>query len=123
MTGGGAHVSLDALGSHATAAASVRSLRQARAGTCRSACCRRTLGQPPYRWRRVIAHELEIVGSHGMAAHDYPAMLATGGVRPAAAGPARDPRGSALDEAAEALAAMGEPGYPAGITVVAALTP
>ena len=25
---------------------------------------------------RVIAHELEIVGSHGMAAHDYPAMLA-----------------------------------------------
>lgn len=35
---------------------------------------------------RVIAYELEIYGSHGMAAADYPAMLeqiATGVLRPA----------------------------------------
>ena len=33
---------------------------------------------------RVIARELELYGSHGMAAHEYPAML-----RPLAAGALR----------------------------------
>ncbi len=38
-TGGGAHVSLDALGSAGTCAASVALAAQARAATCRSGCC------------------------------------------------------------------------------------
>ena len=58
---------------------------------------------------RVIAYELEIVGSHGMAAHDYPAMLAL-----VAAGRLRPDllvtRRLTLEESAVALPAMGEPG-------------
>jgi alcohol dehydrogenase len=66
---------------------------------------------------RVIAHELEILGSHGMAAHDYPAMLALvadGRLRP----DLLVTRRISLAEAAAALPAMGEPGYPAGVTVI-----
>jgi alcohol dehydrogenase len=66
---------------------------------------------------RVIAHELEIVGSHGMAAHAYPAMLAlvaSGQLRP----DLLVTRRLTLEEAAAALPAMGEPGYPAGISVI-----
>ena len=72
-TGGGAHVSIDALGSPALAANSV--------------CCLRRRGRHvqvgllpggpvPLPMDLVIARELEIYGSHGMAARDYPAMLA-----------------------------------------------
>jgi alcohol dehydrogenase len=66
---------------------------------------------------RVIAFELEMVGSHGMAAHDYPEMLAlvaSGRLRP----DLLVTRRIGLDESGAALAAMGEPGYPAGVTVV-----
>jgi alcohol dehydrogenase len=66
---------------------------------------------------RVVALELEVVGSHGMPAHDYPALLAL-----VAAGRLRPDllvtRRIGLGEAGAALAAMGEPGYPAGVTVV-----
>ena len=65
---------------------------------------------------RVIAQELEVYGSHGMAAADYPAMLAL------IAGGRLDPaalvtRQITLDEAGAALAAMDHPGPP-GLTVV-----
>ena len=33
-------------------------------------------GTPPIPMGKVIAHELEIYGSHGMQAHRYPDMLA-----------------------------------------------
>jgi alcohol dehydrogenase len=65
----------------------------------------------------VVARELEIHGSHGMAARDYPAMLAliTSGVL-------RPERlvGSVigLDDAGAALAAMSRPATSAGVTVV-----
>ena len=66
---------------------------------------------------RVIAYELEILGSHGMAAHAYPEMLAL-----VAAGRLRPDllvtRRLTMDEAATALPAMGEPGYPAGVSVL-----
>ena len=70
---------------------------------------------------RVIAEELEIHGSHGMAARDYPAMLelvATGALRPerligAVIG---------LDGAPAAMAAMGGPGAD-GITVIGPAVP
>jgi len=65
---------------------------------------------------RVIGWELEVRGSHGMAATDYPAMLAR-----VAAGTLRPDRlvtrTIGLAEAPAALAAMGV-GGPAGITVI-----
>lgn len=73
ITGGGAHVSVDALGSARTAASSVRGLR--RRG--RHVQVGLLLGEPtPLPMDLVVARELEIYGSHGMAARDYPAMMA-----------------------------------------------
>ena len=71
---GEADVAIDAYGSAATAMASVRSLR--RGG--RHVQVGLMLGDnagAPLPWDLVVAHELEIRGSHGMAAADYPAML------------------------------------------------
>ncbi|MFI5892892.1 alcohol dehydrogenase catalytic domain-containing protein [Actinoplanes sp. NPDC051513] len=71
---GEADVAIDAYGSAATAMASVRSLR--RGG--RHVQVGLMLGdnaRAPLPWDLVVAHELSIVGSHGMAAADYPAML------------------------------------------------
>ncbi len=66
---------------------------------------------------QVIAHELEIHGSHGMAARDYPAMLdmvVSGALRPEVLiGSVID-----LDGAPDALTAMDDGGAD-GITVIA----
>ncbi len=120
VTGGGAALSLDAFGSHPTAAASVRSLakrgRHVQVGLLPPDLPSADR-EPSLPMARVIAHELEIVGSHGMAAHDYPAMLALvaeGRLRPGLLVTRR----LSLEEAAAALPAMGEPGYPAGISVI-----
>ena len=83
-TGGGAHVSLDALGSAATCAASVHSLRK----RGRHVQVGLLLGDErsvPVPMARVISHELRLAGVHGMAVRHYPAMLsaiASGSVRP-----------------------------------------
>jgi alcohol dehydrogenase len=73
-TGGGAHVSLDALGSAATCAASVRSLRKrgrhVQVGLLLAA--ERGVAVP---MDRVISHELVLAGVHGMAVRHYPALL------------------------------------------------
>lgn len=72
LTRGGAHVSIDALGSNATCASSVLGLRRrgrhVQVGLLPG-------GQTPVPMDRVIGHELRLLGSHGMAAHAYPAML------------------------------------------------
>lgn len=73
-TGGGVHVSLDALGSPATAAASVRSLRR-RGRHLQVGLLLADDACPPLPMDRVVSHELEIYGSHGMAAQEYPALL------------------------------------------------
>jgi D-arabinose 1-dehydrogenase-like Zn-dependent alcohol dehydrogenase len=116
VTGGGAAVSLDCLGSHRTAADSVRCLAP-RGRHVQVGLLPPDLGHPPMPMARVIALELEVVGSHGMAAHAYPPMLAQ-----VAAGTLRPDllvtRSIGLAEAAEALPAMGEPGALAGITVI-----
>jgi alcohol dehydrogenase len=73
-TGGGAHVSLDALGSAATCAASVASLRK----RGRHVQVGLMLGDErsvPVPMSRVISHELELAGVHGMAVRHYPALL------------------------------------------------
>ncbi|MFF5434914.1 zinc-dependent alcohol dehydrogenase family protein [Streptomyces griseofuscus] len=115
LTGGGAHLSLDALGSPATCAASVDSLRRrgrhVQVGLLPSAD-----GTTPVPMARAIALELELLGSHGMAAHTYPGMLElvrSGVLRPDLLVTSAVP----LDAAPAALARMGEaPG--AGVTVI-----
>ncbi|MFL6064061.1 MAG: zinc-dependent alcohol dehydrogenase family protein [Friedmanniella sp.] len=116
LTGGGAHISLDALGSVATAAASVRSLR--RRGRHVQVGLLLDPSGTALPMDVVVAHELELYGSHGMAAADYPAMLAlvtSGAVR------LRDLVGAviSLEEAPAALMAMDRAASPVpGITVV-----
>jgi D-arabinose 1-dehydrogenase-like Zn-dependent alcohol dehydrogenase len=114
--GGGAHVSVDALGSPSTAVASVRCLRR-RGRHVQVGLLLGPEATPPIPMDLVLAKELDIYGSHGMAARDYGGMLdlvARGVLQP------RRLVGSVigLDQAAGALAAMGEPGRSAGMTVV-----
>ena len=93
ITDGGASVSLDAVGSTATAVASIASLRP----RGRHIQVGLLLGEdaaPALPMGQVIAKELEIYGSHGMAARDYPTLLDTGGVRCASTRPAWSARSS-----------------------------
>jgi alcohol dehydrogenase len=115
-TGGGAHVSLDALGSATTMAASVRSLRK-RGRHVQVGLLPPSLGEPPVPMSRVIFHELEILGSHGMAAHRYPEMLAlveSGRLRP----DLLVTRHIDLDDAGPALMGMDDAARGPGVTVV-----
>jgi alcohol dehydrogenase len=73
-TDGGAHVSLDAVGSAATAGACVRSLRR-RGRHVQVGLMLGSHADAPLPWGVVVAQELEVVGSHGMAAADYPGLL------------------------------------------------
>ncbi|HET8616110.1 MAG TPA: zinc-dependent alcohol dehydrogenase family protein [Actinomycetales bacterium] len=114
--GGGAHVSIDALGSPRTAAASVRSLRR-RGRHVQVGLLLGDESTPPIPMDLVLAKELDLYGSHGMAARDYAGMLdlvARGVLQP------RRLVGSviSLDEAGKALAAMSGPPASAGMTVV-----
>ena len=115
-TGGGAHVGIDALGTAATATTSLLSLR--RRG--RHVQVGLLLGEhaaPALPMGRVIAWELELYGSHGMAAHEYPAMLAA--VADGRLDPARlVGRTVGLDQAPAALLALGGAPTSAGMTVV-----
>ena len=115
VTGGGAHVSIDAFGSPELAVASVRSLRR-RGRHVQAGLLLGANSTPPLPMDLVISQELEIYGSHGMPARDYPAMLSLiedGTLRPA------DLVGLVigLEEAGAALAAMDHPSA-AGMTVV-----
>ncbi|MBR8641778.1 zinc-dependent alcohol dehydrogenase family protein [Streptomyces tuirus] len=115
LTGGGAHLSLDALGSPATCAASVNGLRR-RGRHVQVGLLPSPSGTTPVPMARAIALELELLGSHGMAAHSYPPMLElvrSGVLRPDLLVTSTIP----LDDAPAALAAMGTaPG--AGATVI-----
>ncbi|WP_256793933.1 zinc-dependent alcohol dehydrogenase family protein [Terrabacter sp. Ter38] len=115
VTGGGAHVSLDAFGSPELAVASVRSLRR-RGRHVQAGLLLGASSTPALPMDLVISQELEIYGLHGMPARDYPAMLSLiedGTLRPA------DLVGQVigLDEGAAALAAMDTSGT-TGMTVI-----
>lgn len=113
---GGACVSVDAVGSAQTSAASVRSLRRqgrhVQVGLMHGVDAHAALP-----WDRVVSWELEVLGCHGMAAADYPPMLqlmADGRLAP------RQLVGRVVDlaGAASALVAMDDPvGAGSGITV------
>jgi alcohol dehydrogenase len=116
VTGGGAHLSLDALGSPGTAANSVLSLRR-RGRHVQVGLLPAAEGPVAMPMDRVIGWELEILGSHGMPAHAYPAMMdlvASGGLRP----DLLIGRRIGLDEAGAALADMASGGGTAGMTVI-----
>ncbi|MER5523047.1 alcohol dehydrogenase catalytic domain-containing protein [Streptomyces sp. NPDC002677] len=115
LTAGGSHLSLDALGSPSTAVASVNSLRR-RGRHVQVGLLPSPDGTTPVPMARALALELELLGSHGMAAHSYPAMLElvrAGTLRPDLLVTST----ITLDAAPRALAAMGgAPG--AGVTVI-----
>jgi len=116
ITRGGATVSVDALGSPATASASVRCLRR-RGRHVQVGLLLGEAATPPVAMDRVIAWELEIHGSHGMAAHEYAPMLALvedGTLRPdLLVGEV-----IGLEDAPAALAAMDRTPSTAGMTVI-----
>ncbi|MFO1034235.1 MAG: zinc-dependent alcohol dehydrogenase family protein [Hyphomicrobiales bacterium] len=74
VTGGGAHVSIDALGHSITALNSVRCLRK-RGRHVQVGLMLAEHARAPMPMDRIISWELEIKGSHGMQAHRYPDML------------------------------------------------
>ena len=116
VTNGGTHVSVDAVGSTATALASVSCLRP-RGRHVQIGLLQGRHSTPPLPMDRVVAKELEIHGSHGMAARDYPALLElvdSRVLRP----DLLVGQEVGLDEAGAALAAMSQPAIRAGITVV-----
>jgi alcohol dehydrogenase len=114
LTGGGAHVAVDAAGSAATAAAGILSLRRRGRHVQIGLLAPGGTALP---LDRVLAWELVVLGSHGMSARDYPGMLelvAAGALRPqdlvtrsvdlgeAASiltSPDRDPEGGGVDGA------------------------
>jgi alcohol dehydrogenase len=112
LTGGGADVSLDAIGHDAVVVQSLACLRargrhvQIGLVAGGGALLADAIGT-------VIGAELQLLGSHGMAAHDYPPMLAeiaAGSLRPNLL--VRDVIG--LDEVPQRLAGLSRPGSGAG---------
>lgn len=84
LTGGGSHVAVDAVGSEQTCADAIHSLRR-RGRHVQIGLLPPIDGHPRVPMARVIGWELDLLGSHGMAAVDYPGMLAlieSGALRP-----------------------------------------
>jgi D-arabinose 1-dehydrogenase-like Zn-dependent alcohol dehydrogenase len=105
LTGGGAHVSLDALGAPATCANSIRGLRP-RGRHVQVGLLPPEQGRAAVPMERVIALELQVLGSHSMAAHAYPELL--GLIAAGRLDPGRLVTGElALDDAPAALADVG----------------
>ena len=118
ITGDGADVALDALGSQLTSSQSILSLRR-RGRQLQLGLLLTPDGLTPEPMGRVIAYELDVLGSHGMAAVDYPQMLAmveSGILRP----DLLVERTVGLAEGIIALQAMGEPSGSTvgGITII-----
>ena len=115
LTGGGAHVSLDALGSAATCANSIRCLRK-RGRHVQVGLMLSGDRTAPLPMDRVIGYELSLHGVHGMAVGRYDALLRL--VTSGAVDPARlIGRTVALEQAGAELAAMGAFAQ-RGVTVV-----
>ncbi|MGD8521669.1 MAG: zinc-dependent alcohol dehydrogenase family protein [Desulfobacterales bacterium] len=75
ITRGGVHVSIDALGSPVTCFNSIANLRK-RGKHIQVGLMVADYSHPSVPMDKVIAHELEILGSHGIQAYEYPAVLA-----------------------------------------------
>lgn len=117
VTGGGAHVSIDALGRAATFADALAGLRP-RGRHVQVGLLAGDDASPAVDMGAVIGRELEVLGSHGMAAVDYPAMLAD--IASGRLDPARLlGRTIGFDDLPAALVAMDAPSVAAGGITVA----
>lgn len=115
LTRGGADVSIDALGSRTTCRNSITCLRK-RGRHVQVGLMLAEQSDPPLPMHLVIAKELEIVGSHGMAAHAYGPMLEM--IQAGALEPKRLVRQTVtLDQAPAELEAMSQFSR-TGITVI-----
>ena len=74
LTKGGVSVSVDTLGSTITCQNSIRSLRK-RGKHIQIGLMAGEHAAPAIPMGTVLSNELEIIGSHGMQAHQYPEML------------------------------------------------
>jgi len=104
VTGGGAHLSIDALGHPVTCFNSISNLRR-RGRHVQVGLMLGDHSQPKVPMAKIIGHELEVLGSHGMQAFRYGpmmAMIASGALQPQRL----IGRRIALDEAPAALMAM-----------------
>jgi alcohol dehydrogenase len=120
LTSGGADISVDAFGGVITCQNSILSLRK-RGRHIQVGLMVADDDPAPIPMSHIIAAELEIYGSHGMAAHDYPELLAD-----ISAG-RLDPgqlvaEHISLDDAATRLATMDQR-HAAGITLIKLNTP
>ena len=75
LTDGGTHVAIDAVGSEQTCGEAIHSLRR-RGRHVQVGLLPPVAGHPRLPMDRVIGWELDVLGSHGMAAVDYPGMMA-----------------------------------------------
>ncbi len=115
LTQGGSHVAIDAVGSEQACADSILSLRR-RGRHVQVGLLPPVGGHPRVPMARVIAWELDLLGSHGMAAADYPGMLSLierCDLRPQAL----IERVVGLDEGAALLPAL-DTASPAGMTMI-----
>jgi alcohol dehydrogenase len=113
--GGGADVSVDALGSRTTAAQAVGCLRR-RGRHVQLGLLLGADADPPFPLQAVVRRELTVVGGHGMPAWRYPELfrfVAAGAVPLERLIGARRP----LAEAGDALQAMGS-FAPVGVTLL-----
>ena len=115
ITDGGSHVAVDAAGLEQTCEDSILSLRR-RGRHLQVGLLPPVSGHPRVPMARAIGWELDLLGSHGMAAADYPGMLAMierGDLRP------QDliERVIGLEEAAALLPIL-DNASPAGMTLI-----
>jgi alcohol dehydrogenase len=117
VTDGGAALSIDAIGGPESLVNSVGSLRK-RGRHVQAGLMPPAQGVAPIPMHRVIGGELELVGIHGLQAHEYPELLRvveTAGIDLTAL----IGRRIGLDDVPAALAAMNDPvPAQAGVTVV-----
>lgn len=119
-TGGGAHVSIDALGDPETCFNSVSCLRK-RGRHVQVGLLVEDDRHTAVPFDRIVADELELRGTHGIQAHRYPALLEM--VRTGRLAPGMLVRRTVpLEEAGEALSRMGESSAP-GIQVIDEFAP
>lgn len=115
LTAGGSHVAVDAVGSEQTSADAILGLRR-RGRHVQVGLLPPIGGHPRVPMDRVIGWELDLLGSHGMAATDYPDMLRL--VESGELQPERlVERTIGLDEAAELLAVF-DTATVAGMTMI-----
>jgi len=115
-TEGGPSVSIDAIGDSLTCRTSIESLRP-RGRHVQVGLLPAGTASDPVPMHRVVSRELEVLGSHGMAAHDYPELLelvASGRLRPELL----IGRTVGLDDVPAAFALIDTADQPPGITLI-----